>query len=135
MRRPRSCSSRSSRRVTRCSTPAAAAASSSTPLRKRDLPVDYWGIDASQTLIDIGREELPRFGLEPERLRALRIGDLDGEVDHAVGINVLSNIEDFRRPLERCCASRASRSFLRESVAADRRRSTSSDKYLDRALS
>lgn len=100
-------------------------------LRRRALPVDYWGIDASQTLVDIGREELPRFGLEPERLRALRIEDLDGEVDHAVCINVLSNIEDFRRPLERLLRVARKSVILRESVAADASSLYVVDKYLD----
>src|SRR5258707_8238196 len=58
-------------------------------LRRRDIPAEYHGIDASPSLIAIGREELPRFGLAPERLSVLRIEDLDGAVNHAISRNVL----------------------------------------------
>jgi SAM-dependent methyltransferase len=100
-------------------------------LRKRGIPGEYWGIDASATLIGIGREHLPGFGLPPERLRVLRIEDLDGEADHVVCLNVLSNLDNFHRPLERLlrCASRTL--VLRESCSEPARYSYVRDEYLD----
>lgn len=86
-------------------------------LRSRGIPVEYHGIDASPSFVEIGRRELPAFGLPPERLRVLRIDDLDGEADHVVCINVLSNLDSFHRPLERFLRVARKSVILRESIA------------------
>jgi hypothetical protein len=100
-------------------------------LRSRDIPVDYWGIDASPTLVEIGTEELPAFGLPPERLRVLRIEDLAGEADHVVCINVLSNIDNYHRPLERLLLTARKTVILRESVDRAASYGYVRDHYLD----
>lgn len=100
-------------------------------LRSRKLPVDYFGIDASATLIGIGQEELPAHGLPAERLRVLRIEDLDGEVDHVVCINVLSNLDNFHRPLERLLSIARKTVILRESLKEEGEYRYVRDAYLD----
>lgn len=100
-------------------------------LAGRRLPVEYYGIDASSTLIDIGREVMPRYGLPPDRLIQLRIEDLNAQVDHAVCINVLSNIDNFHRPLERLLLAARKTVILRESIADFSRYTYVEDRYLD----
>lgn len=103
-------------------------------LRSRAIPVEYVGIDASATLIEIGREELPAFGLAAESLRVLRIEDLDGEADHVVCINVLSNLDNYQRPLERLLACARKTLVLRESVKDEAEYRYVRDDYLDEGV-
>lgn len=85
-------------------------------LRDRGITAEYHGIDAAAGLVAIGREEMPAHALPAGRLQALRIEDLDGSVDHVVCMNVLSNLDNIHRPLERL-ATMARRSLvLRESI-------------------
>ena len=100
-------------------------------LAKRRLPVDYWGVDASPSLIQIGREELPAFGLSEDRLQVKRIEDLDGEFDHIVCINVLSNIDNYHRPLERFVRMARKSVVLRESIKRGAEYSYIRDNFLD----
>jgi SAM-dependent methyltransferase len=86
-------------------------------LRKRAIPAEYHGIDATRCLVEIGQEELPLFGLPQARLATLRLEDLSGVVDHVVCINVLSNIDNFHKPLERLLKIARRSVILRESVA------------------
>ena len=79
------------------------------------LPIEYVGIDATACLIEIGREEMPRHGCDAGRLRVRRIEDLDAEVDHAVCLNVLTNIDNYHRPLERLLLSARKSVIIRES--------------------
>jgi ubiquinone/menaquinone biosynthesis C-methylase UbiE len=85
-------------------------------LAGRDLPVEYWGLDACGALIDIGRDVLPAFGLPADRLIEARIEDLSGEVDHVVCLNVLSNLDNYPRPLERILKIARKSVILRESL-------------------
>jgi len=103
-------------------------------LRKRGLPVEYHGIDASPTLIEIGRRELDAHGLPPERLRVLRIEDLAGEADHVVCINVLSNLDNYHRPLERLLNVARKSVILRESIAERSDYRYVRDEYLDEGV-
>lgn len=101
-------------------------------LRTRAIPVEYYGIDAAPSLIEIGREHLPSFGLPADRLQLMRIEDLDGSVDHVVCMNVLSNIDNYHRSLERLLKIARKSVILRESCsddAAEYRYVT--DRYLD----
>ena len=100
-------------------------------LRRRGLELSYWGIDASPRLIGIGRSELARFGLPPERLQAIRIEDFRGEADHVLCMNVLSNIDNYHRPLERLLQSARKTLVLRESAAPGSRYAWVRDDYLD----
>jgi ubiquinone/menaquinone biosynthesis C-methylase UbiE len=103
-------------------------------LRKRALPVEYHGIDASETLIEIGRRELAPHGLPPAHLRVLRIEDLAGEVDHVVCINVLSNLDNYHRPLERLLTVARKSVILRESIADQPDYRYVRDEYLDEGV-
>lgn len=103
-------------------------------LRRAGLKVEYHGIDATRCLIDLGRDTLPRFGLPAERLQTMRIEDLDGSVDHAVCINVLSNIDNFHRPLERLLSVARKSVVLRESLGDRPDYKYVEDRYLDKPL-
>lgn len=85
-------------------------------LAARAIPVEYWGADASRALIGIGRELMPASGLPAERLLHARLEDLQGEVDHVVCLNVLSNIDNYHRPLERLLRMARRSVILRESI-------------------
>lgn len=100
-------------------------------LAARRIPAEYWGIDASPSLIEIGRAELPAFGLPRERLEAVRLEDLDGEFDHVVCINVLSNVDNYHRPLERLLTVARRTVILRESLKDGAQYSYVADRYLD----
>ncbi len=100
-------------------------------LRSRQIPVEYYGIDAAPSSIDIGRQYMPDFGLPAERLQAMRIEDLDGEVDFVTCINVLSNIDNYHRPLERLLQCAKKMVILRESCREKAEYRYVRDKYLD----
>lgn len=104
-------------------------------LAARAIPVAYHGIDASPSLVAIGREELPAFGLPAERLRVLRIEDLDGQVDHVTCINVLTNLDNWHRPLERLLRAARKTLVLRESLAPQAQYRYVRDEYLDPGVS
>jgi SAM-dependent methyltransferase len=100
-------------------------------LRRRGIAVEYWGIDAAASLIDVGRGILPAFGLPAERLLVQRLEDLDGEVDHVVCINVLSNIDNYHRPLERLLRMARRTLILRESLKSGAEYHYVRDRFLD----
>ena len=100
-------------------------------LKKRDIAADYYGIDAAGSLVEIGRRHLPAHGLPPDRLEVMRIEDLTGDVDHVVCLNVLSNIDNYHRPLERLLRVARKTVILRESCGAVSRYRYVTDKYLD----
>ncbi len=100
-------------------------------LRSRGIPAAYHGVDASPSLIEIGQRHLPAYGLPPDRLRQLRIEDLEAEVDHVVCINVLSNIDNYHRPLERMLLSARKSVIIRESLARSSTYSYVEDRFLD----
>jgi cyclopropane fatty-acyl-phospholipid synthase-like methyltransferase len=82
----------------------------------REMELDYLGVDASPGLIRIGQEEMPPFGCPAGKLMCARIEDLEGEVDHVVCLNVLSNLDNFHRPLERLLLMTRQTLILRESI-------------------
>ena len=61
----------------------------------------------------------------------MRIEDLDGDFDHAVCINVLSNVDNFHRPLERLLRGARKTVILRESFKEQASYEYVLDKYLD----
>jgi ubiquinone/menaquinone biosynthesis C-methylase UbiE len=97
----------------------------------RGLPVEYWGLDASRSLIEIGRKVMPGFGLPVERLIEARIEDLNGQIDHIVCLNVLSNIDNFHRPLERLLKVARKSVILRESLKTGAEYRYVRDDFLD----
>lgn len=100
-------------------------------LRSRAIPLEYHGVDATARFIDIGRRELARFGLAAERLDCARIEDLDGAADHVVCMNVLSNLDNYPRPLERLLRMARRSLILRESIKEGAEYRYVEDKYLD----
>jgi SAM-dependent methyltransferase len=100
-------------------------------LRTRGIPVDYYGIDGAPSLIEIGRRHLPAFGLSADRLQVLRLEDLDAAVDHIVCMNVLSNIDNYHRPLERLLLGARKTVILRESCTDRAEYRYVQDPYLD----
>jgi SAM-dependent methyltransferase len=100
-------------------------------LRRRRLNLDYYGIDATSAFIDIGRRELASFGLSSERLTALRIEDFAGTADHVLCMNVLSNLDNFHRPLERLLKTARKSLILRESIKQGATYRYVRDDYLD----
>jgi hypothetical protein len=93
--------------------------------------VAYHGLDASPALIALGQAILPAYGLPSDRLIVGRIEDLNAEVDHIVCMNVLSNIDNFHRPLERMLRSARKSIILRESIKDGAEHHYVIDKYLD----
>jgi SAM-dependent methyltransferase len=100
-------------------------------LRRRGLEAEYYGIDATQSFIAIGQEYMPAYGLPAGRLMTMRIEDLMASVDHAVCLNVLSNIDNYQRPLERILNSTRKSVILRESLRRGAEISYVKDEYLD----
>jgi ubiquinone/menaquinone biosynthesis C-methylase UbiE len=100
-------------------------------LRDRTIPVTYYGIDAAPSLIAIGRRYLAKFGLRPENLQVMRLEDMDGEADHVLCMNVLSNIDNYHRPLERLLRCARKTLILRESLSERAEYRYVRDKYLD----
>lgn len=100
-------------------------------LQKRGMLVEYFGIDAAPSLIDIGRKYLSEYGLPPERLQVMRIEDLDGAADHILCMNVLSNIDNYHRPLERLLNVARKTVILRESCKDETEYLYVRDKCLD----
>lgn len=86
-------------------------------LRKRNISARYLGIDAAPSLVEIGRKCMPKYGLDKDSLQVMRIEDLDGEVDHIVCLNVLTNIDNYHRPLERLLMCASKTVILRESCS------------------
>jgi len=100
-------------------------------LRSRGLDLEYWGIDASPTLIEIGRAALAQFGVPPERLLVRRLDDLRAEVDHVICMNVLSNLDNYHRPLERMLLAARRSVILRESLGKGSAYQWVEDEHLD----
>jgi cyclopropane fatty-acyl-phospholipid synthase-like methyltransferase len=100
-------------------------------LATRGIAVEYWGVDSSHSLIGIGRSIMPAFGLPGERLLHLRLEDLVGEVDHVVCMNVLSNIDNYHRPLERLLTMARKTVILRESLTRGSHYQYVKDAFLD----
>lgn len=88
-------------------------------LKKRNIDVEYYGLDASPSLLAIGQDILPGHGLPSDRLMEMAIEDLNGEIDHAVCLNVLTNIDNYHRPLERLLRLAKRSVILRESFSDD----------------
>lgn len=103
-------------------------------LRSRNVPVEYHGIDSAPSLIKIGQEIMPQYRLPPENLWVMRIEDLDGEVDHVVCMNVLSNIDNYHRPLERLLRVARRTVIVRESCKEQGEYLYVQDKYLDEGI-
>jgi SAM-dependent methyltransferase len=100
--------------------------------KKRGLAVEYFGLDYSPSLIDIGREVLPRHGLEAERLTCGAIEDVCGQsYDIAVLLNTLTFCPDYREPLDRLMETGAKILIIRDNFGPETLRRWEIDGYLD----
>jgi ubiquinone/menaquinone biosynthesis C-methylase UbiE len=104
-------------------------------LVSQKIPAEYWGVDAAPSLIEIGRSIMPSYGLPAERMLPFRIEDLDGSVDHTVCLNVLSNIDNYHRPLERLLKMTKRSLILRESLKQGAEYHYVEDRFLDPGVS
>ena len=101
-------------------------------LRKRNFGCAYFGLDQSAQLIDIGRQELSLYGLPAENLIVGRIENAELQCDHAICMNVVSNLANFHEPLH-CILSGAKKTvILRESIGSQASYRYVEDKYLER---
>jgi SAM-dependent methyltransferase len=100
-------------------------------LRRRNIPLAYYGVDATAAFIEIAKRELAAFGLPPDRMHVMRIEDFRGAADHVVSMNVLSNIDNFHRPLERMLQAARRSLVLRESIKDGGAISYVRDEFLD----
>lgn len=85
-------------------------------IARRGLDLRYTGIDAAPSLVRLGQSILPGYGLPTHALQCLRLEDACGEVDHVVCLNVLTNIDNYHRPLERMLGMARRSVILRESA-------------------
>jgi len=84
-------------------------------VQRSGMVIDYAGIDAASCLIKIGHQEMPVYGCRPDQLTLMRLEDFDARIDHVVCLNVLSNIDNYHRPLERLLLAARKSVILRES--------------------
>lgn len=103
-------------------------------LRRRGIEANYQGIDATESLITLGQRYLPPFGLPSGNLHTMRIEDMTAEVDHVICINVLSNIDNYHRPLERLLLSARKTVILRESCSEKASYAYVADQFLDEGV-
>ena len=100
-------------------------------LKDRSIALDYFGIDATTSLIEIGQEELPSYGLPPEHLKVARIEDLNGSADFVLCMNVLTYLDNFHTPLARLLNIAKTGVILRESISDTAEYSFIQDTQLD----
>jgi len=100
-------------------------------VRRSSLKLDYYGFDATADLIKIGQEELPAFGLPENHLKTMRLEDFSGCFDHVVCMNVLSNLDNYHRYLERLLQSCEKTLVMRESIGEKSSYQYVRDVYLD----
>jgi SAM-dependent methyltransferase len=100
--------------------------------RRRNLPVEYEGLDYTPEMIDLARAEVcPRTGLPPERYQLCAIEDLDREFDNVICFNVLTNSAHYALPLDRLLRCTRKRLLLRESLSVEHIVRYTPDLYLD----
>lgn len=104
-------------------------------VQKQQIGVRYEGIDASSLLVKLGQDIMPEYGLRKDALRNLRIEDMSGEADHIMCLNVLTNLDNYHRPLERMLRMARRTVILRESLWDEPSRyQYVRDRYLDEGI-
>lgn len=100
-------------------------------LAQRHLQLDYYGLDACTEFIAMGQSVLPGYGLPANHLVVGRLEDLNASVDHVVCLNVLSNQDNFHRPLDRLLRTARKSLILRESMKDGSEYRYVIDRYLE----
>lgn len=84
---------------------------------KRRIPrFSYTGVDPCKPLLDIGKKEMPQFGLSASNLICSRMEECVVKAEHIVCINVLTYLENFHKILDRCFLGAQKTVLLRESI-------------------
>jgi len=99
--------------------------------KKRGIDLEYYGLDYSPSLIEIGRRYLPSAGLDPERLQVGAIENLSGRYDAVLCFNTLSWCPDFHLPLERLCRAARRYILIRTNLSGQTVYRWEEDGYLD----
>ncbi|MDR2946663.1 MAG: class I SAM-dependent methyltransferase [Candidatus Adiutrix sp.] len=100
--------------------------------KKRNLAVEYYGLDYSPSYIEIARSLLPQYGVPAERLICGRVEDLRGQsFDLAAMLNTLTFCPDFREPLDRLAGTGARVLVLRDNFGPETVIRWETDGYLD----
>ncbi len=99
---------------------------------RRGLAVEYFGLDYSPGLIEIGRRLLPARGLAAERLTCGAIEDIyDQRYDLVALLNTLTFCPDFREPLDRLAGTRPEVIVIRDNFGPETVIRWEIDGYLD----
>lgn len=99
--------------------------------KNRGLEIEYYGIDYSPSLIEIGRRNIGKSGLPPEQLKVGAIEDLDETYDAVICFNTLSWCPDFRRPVEMLCRAAKKYILIRTNLGKKTMYRWETDGYLD----
>lgn len=97
----------------------------------RDLPVNYWGVDITPQFIESGRTAFQHFGYDHTQLITSSVLDISASVDHVACINLLSNLDNYHRPLERLLRSAKKTVIIRESITSRNLYQYVEDHFLD----
>jgi SAM-dependent methyltransferase len=99
---------------------------------KRNLDVDYYGLDYTPEMIELARLELcPRANLDPHRFTPGSIESLDQQFENIICFNVLTNNPHYALPLGRLLECTTRRILVRESIADELVIRYTPDPYLD----
>ena len=97
----------------------------------RDLPVEYHGLDYTESFIRIGRENLPPEAKAHENLRLGSIEEFNGRYDGVVCVNTLFCLPDYRQGLENLCRAAREVLVLRTTLDKETLIRYETDDYLD----
>ncbi len=98
----------------------------------RKIPVEYFGLDYTEKLVELARNCLcPSAGIPGQRISCGRIEDLDACFDNIICFNVLTNSPHYAECLDRMLACAQKRLILRESMSSELIIRYTPDPYLD----
>jgi ubiquinone/menaquinone biosynthesis C-methylase UbiE len=100
-------------------------------LQRTGKNLRYFGIDKTELFVRIGQSESRALGIAPENIVHGEIEHAVGSFNHVVCMNVLSNIDNWHRPLDRMAEIASKTVILRESLGESSHYSLVVDKYLD----
>ena len=89
------------------------------------------GLIKPKSLLKLGKKYLPKFGLDPSHLMEGDISYVQGKFDHVLCMNVLSNIENWHKPLDNLVKIAKNSILIRESLSNFNDYKYIEDKYLD----
>lgn len=104
-------------------------------LQRRSLDLQYTGLDKTSAFIDVGRTVLSAYGVDPESLIHGEVEYVRGLVDHVVCLNVLTNIDNWHRALDRMSDVAQKTIILRESIGPNSTYQLVTDEFLDPGVS